>query len=275
MTCSDVRQVLPDIIDGEGDAEFQLHLKSCLGCAELVADLKLIASEAGQLAESEAPPDRVWVGIANQLRAEGIIREPEAGSAGPVLVPIPARRWNAWWLAPVAAAILAAGSYQLAHQQPAPNSQVAQFAMPSAGSQPAANPQTKLPVESAQTAPKVPPAGDRQEQLAKSRSLPPTRAMAENPKISENRKTGDQQRMRAEISPPASAEDEELLSEVSQRAPTMRSTYESQLRAVNAEIRETQQYIRRYPGDLDARQHLMEVFQQKAMLYQMALDRIQ
>lgn len=55
----------------------------------------------------------------------------------------------------------------------------------------------------------------------------------------------------------------------------MRTTYENQLRAVNAEIRETQQYIQRHPGDEDARQHLLEVYQQKTMLYQMALDRVQ
>ena len=78
-----------------------------------------------------------------------------------------------------------------------------------------------------------------------------------------------------EIAPPPSADDERFLSEVSQGAPTMRATYEDQLRAVNAEIRETQEYIKWHPGDLDARQHLMEVYQQKAMLYQMALDRIQ
>jgi len=55
----------------------------------------------------------------------------------------------------------------------------------------------------------------------------------------------------------------------------MRATYANQLQAVNSEIRETQAYITRYPGDVDARQHLLEVYQQKAMLYQMALDRIQ
>lgn len=87
--------------------------------------------------------------------------------------------------------------------------------------------------------------------------------MAENPKAGR------------EISPPASAEDERFLSEVSERAPSMRSTYQIQLRAVNAEIRETQEYIKRFPADADARQHLLEVYQQKALLYQMALDRIQ
>ena len=55
----------------------------------------------------------------------------------------------------------------------------------------------------------------------------------------------------------------------------MRATYESQLRAVNSDIREVQAYLQQNPGDADARQHLMDAYQQKALLYQMALDRIQ
>ncbi len=55
----------------------------------------------------------------------------------------------------------------------------------------------------------------------------------------------------------------------------MRATYANQLQAVNKEIRETKSYLSQYPGDIDARQHLLEVYQQKEMLYQMALDRIQ
>jgi len=84
MTCSDVRRVLPDVIDGEGNGEFQAHLKSCPSCSELAADLKLSASEAAKLAETEEPPARVWVGIANQLRAEGVIREPKAIRPAPL-----------------------------------------------------------------------------------------------------------------------------------------------------------------------------------------------
>ena len=55
----------------------------------------------------------------------------------------------------------------------------------------------------------------------------------------------------------------------------MRVRYTNELEAVNNEIRETQEYIKLHPGDVDAQMHLMETYQQKAMLYQMALDRIQ
>jgi hypothetical protein len=71
------------------------------------------------------------------------------------------------------------------------------------------------------------------------------------------------------------AEDRQFLSVVSTRAPSMRASYENQLKGVNADIRETQAYVDRYPGDADARQHLMDAYQQKALLYQIALDRIQ
>ena len=55
----------------------------------------------------------------------------------------------------------------------------------------------------------------------------------------------------------------------------MKTTYEKQLQAVNADIRESQAYVDQNPADADARQHLMEAYQQKALLYQLALDRIQ
>jgi hypothetical protein len=77
------------------------------------------------------------------------------------------------------------------------------------------------------------------------------------------------------VEPEPSAEDQQFLSVVSTRAPSMRATYENQLKAVNAHIREVQAYLDRNPGDAEARQHLMDAYQQKALLYQIALDRIQ
>ena len=238
MKCSDVDRILPDIIDGttvdgtringDQDPEFQSHLRSCPDCAELVSDLKLIASEARELSNSDEPAPRVWLRIAAELRAEGIIREPEV-AAGPALVLAPQRRWSAFWLAPVAVAILVAGSYLLTHKSITP--------LP-----------PQVAKQAAQSQPEAPSA-----------QLPASQAPVEQ----------------AELSPPASADDQEFLSEVSTRAPSMRATYENQLQAVNNEIQETQSYINQNPADADARQHLLEVYQQKAMLYQMALDRIQ
>src|SRR5260370_12758371 len=119
MTCSEVQRVLPEFLDDAPDVaiptDFEAHLKSCQDCSDLVSDLKLISSEARQLATSEEPAPRVWARIAAELRTEGLIREPE--STRPILVPTsPGRRWSAWWLVPVAAALVAAGSFAVNHK---------------------------------------------------------------------------------------------------------------------------------------------------------------
>ena len=129
MKCSDVERVLPELLDGAPDgafpADFETHVKSCPACSDLVSDLKLISSEARQLAATEEPAPRVWLRIAAELRAEGLIsdaaiREPESAPTRPILVPTSRRpRWSARWLAPVAAAVVAAGSYVVSHK-PAP-----------------------------------------------------------------------------------------------------------------------------------------------------------
>jgi hypothetical protein len=77
------------------------------------------------------------------------------------------------------------------------------------------------------------------------------------------------------VAPASDPEDQQFLSVVSTLSPSMRVTYENQLRALNADIQETQAYVNQNPGDPDARQHLMDAYQQKALLYQIALDRIQ
>ena len=256
MTCSDVERILPELLDGAPDGALpgglEAHVKSCPACSDLVSDLKLIASEARQLAASEEPAPRVWVRIAAELRAEGLIREP--APMRPIIVPTsPGRRWTsiAWWLAPVAAVLLAAGSYVVSHK-PAP--QVAKKQAPEtapAAQTPATSPAPVVTATSSSSGHASAP-----EQLAQ-KSAPPARLAAPA----------------AESEP--STEDQEFLSAVSTLAPSMRVSYENQLQAVNADIRETQAYVNQNPGDVDARQHLMDAYQQKALLYQIALDRIQ
>jgi hypothetical protein len=77
MTCSDVERALPEFLDGTPDSafptDFDAHVKSCSACSDLISDLKLISSEARQLAGTEEPASRVWVRIAAELRAENLI----------------------------------------------------------------------------------------------------------------------------------------------------------------------------------------------------------
>src|SRR5258708_33967781 len=122
MTCSEVQRALPEFLDDAPDVaiqtDFEAHLKSCPDCSDLVSDLKLISSEARQLATSEEPAPRVWARIAADLRAEGLIHE--LTSIRPTLVPTsPRRQSSAWWLVPVAAALVS-GRSSLSNTKRAP-----------------------------------------------------------------------------------------------------------------------------------------------------------
>jgi hypothetical protein len=266
MTCSDVERLLPELLDGAPDgvfppdsaafqAAFDIHVKSCPDCSDLVSDLKLIASEARQLEATEEPAPRVWLQIAAQLRAEGLIREPEAIPGRPILVPSsPRRRGRAWWLVPVAAAFLAAASYVVSHR-PAP---------PMAQRHTPPTPAATTPARAVAAAP---------DKATPEVHGTPTVAVAHVP--GEQPAPHQPPVVKSPVEPASSAEDQQFLRAVSTSAPSMRATYENQLQAVNADIRETQDYVNRNPGDADARQHLMDAYQQKALLYQIALDRIQ
>jgi len=246
MNCAEVQQVLPEMVDGSGNSEYQAHLKSCPECSELVSDLELIASEARQLAEVDEPAPRVWVKIAAELRAEGIIREPQAGPARPVLVPSARRRWNAWWLVPVAAALVAAGSYVI---KPKPSAPVAEVKNPAGVS---------VAVTDYPAAPKPATTSEKSAQ-----------AVADQKTSKPNDSAGPDDHAPMMT---ASTADQKFLDGV---APEMRSAYEQQLQAVNSYIRDAEAYLKQNPDDEDARQHLMEANEQKEMLYQMALDRVQ
>jgi len=271
MKCSDVERVLPELLDGASDRAFptdvESHVKSCPDCSDLVADLKLIASEARQLAATEEPAPRVWVRIAAELRAEGLIRESVPAPSRRPVVPVPVAasprwRWRALWLGPVAAAVLAAGAYVVSHK-PAPQVALQQTPAAPASALPASVPAVTAQATPAPTVP-ASAAQPASQQMAKKSAEPI------GPNANE---TGPA--IEAAAEPEPSAEDQQFLSVVSTLGASTRATYENQLKAVNAEIRETQAYVDRNPRDVDARQHLMDAYQQKALLYQIALDRIQ
>jgi hypothetical protein len=69
------------------------------------------------------------------------------------------------------------------------------------------------------------------------------------------------------------SEDQQLLNTVAARMPSMRDAYEANLRSVNAYIRDAQQSANSDPNDEVAQQYLMNAYEQKAMVYEMALDR--
>jgi hypothetical protein len=72
-----------------------------------------------------------------------------------------------------------------------------------------------------------------------------------------------------------SDEDQKFLTAIAFRTPALRAKYERGLRDVDAYIRDAQQSALSDPNDEEAQRYLMSAYDQKAMLYQMALDRFQ
>jgi hypothetical protein len=66
--------------------------------------------------------------------------------------------------------------------------------------------------------------------------------------------------------------DEDLIQEVSANAPALRNQYEENLLRVNESIRDAQGVVNESPNDEDARRSLMDAYQQKSMLFEMAMD---
>ena len=64
--------------------------------------------------------------------------------------------------------------------------------------------------------------------------------------------------------------DEALLTEVADRSPAARSAYQQSMRSVNAYIRDAKKAADDDPDDTVAREHLMNAYEQKAALYEMA-----
>lgn len=67
--------------------------------------------------------------------------------------------------------------------------------------------------------------------------------------------------------------DDDLLQEVSAQAPAMKAQYAENLQHVNEYIRDAQGFADANPNDEEARRSLLEAYQQKAMLFELAMDR--
>jgi hypothetical protein len=68
-------------------------------------------------------------------------------------------------------------------------------------------------------------------------------------------------------------DDADFLQEVAADAPATKTQYEENLRQVNESIRDAQGVVDESPNDEDAQRSLMEAYQQKSMLFEMAMDR--
>ena len=106
MQCDQFEQIFEQQDDGALPKPALAHMEDCEACRALSADLGAIHDVAMELgAEGIAPPEHVWISLRNQLEAEGLIHDPQAGpqrtSAQPWLVervfsapPWPALSWR-------------------------------------------------------------------------------------------------------------------------------------------------------------------------------------
>jgi hypothetical protein len=258
MNCVDLQRSLAGVEDlstaehiAEHALERQAHLKTCAACSALVAELDLIAASALALRGSEEPSPRVWNSIASALQQEGLIR-PQASRPFVVSKPI-----------------------------------VSKSVAPQVTSRPIAS--------------RGVPTRDIAASAASSRSfssfaagwgwrgwlVPAAAALLIAVGFFVNQRSLVHQ-LTQHIAPPATTapaaggvagwnlaglNDDDLLQEIQNQSPEMRAQYVDNLRSANEYIRDAQSVVDANPNDEESRRSLLEAYQQKAMLFEMAMDR--
>ena len=71
----------------------------------------------------------------------------------------------------------------------------------------------------------------------------------------------------------AGLNDDDLLQEIAEKTPAMQAQYADDLRRVNEYIHDARGIVAANPNDEEARRSLLEAYQEKAMLFDLALDR--
>jgi len=71
----------------------------------------------------------------------------------------------------------------------------------------------------------------------------------------------------------AGLNDDDLLQEIAQQSPALKAQYTDNLRRVNQYIQDAKDVVAADPNDDEARRSLLEAYQQKAMLFELAMDR--
>jgi predicted anti-sigma-YlaC factor YlaD len=78
MNCAEFQRDLPLIIDSGGTEEQEEHLRTCEVCRDLVNDLRYIAEQAKLLVPMQDPSPKVWEGIEQKLKVEGLVKPLQA-----------------------------------------------------------------------------------------------------------------------------------------------------------------------------------------------------
>jgi predicted anti-sigma-YlaC factor YlaD len=74
MNCAEFQNELPLIIDTGGNPAQDEHLCTCDVCRDLVNDLRYIADQAKLLVTMADPSPKVWTGIEEKLKHEGLMK---------------------------------------------------------------------------------------------------------------------------------------------------------------------------------------------------------
>ena len=243
MNCAEFQRILPEIIDSVGSAEQESHVKSCSACSSLVSDLHAISRQARMLQATEEPSPRVWQSIQSSLQQWqsdlDYIAE-QARSLQASEEPSP-RVWNSLEIALREEGLI---------RQPQRAHSVVSF------------------FERWRMAWVVPVAAA----LLVAGVLVVQRADEGEPRMAERQTSSPASSDKATTSSDAS-DDQQVLEAVASRMPAMRATYEANLRSVNNYIRDARQSAEANPNDEEAQESLMSAYEQKAMIYDMALDR--
>jgi hypothetical protein len=84
---------------------------------------------------------------------------------------------------------------------------------------------------------------------------------------------GQQASVVVPVATPSDLDDEDLMQVVTTSSPGMKPQYEENLRRVNESIKDAQSMVDESPNDEEARRSLMDAYEQKSMLFEMAMDR--
>jgi hypothetical protein len=239
MNCAEFQQHLPELIEGNRQVEHAAHQRACAACSVLVSDLNMIAREARSLQGSEEPSPRVWQSIQNQIaviEADLSAIAEQARTLQDSDEPSP-RVWNSLEIA-----LKQEGLIRQPQPAIAPKSSRSWWVgwvVPVAAAALVA-----IGLETYQHVQQTPA-------IAQQKPVP----------VFHSRKPVDVQ------------DDQEVLDALANREPATRAAYEKDLHTVNAYIQDAEQSAQEDPNDEQAQQALMDAYEQKAMVYQMALDR--
>ena len=245
MTCAEFQRVLPDAVDESWSTEQESHLKYCSSCSSLVSDLNSISEQARTLRASEEPSPRVWNSLQAallQLDSELDFISREARTLQAAEEPSP-RLWNSLEIA-----LRQEGLIRQPQREPFLVSR-----LPRRWSLGWLAPVAAMVAIAFSVV------------LYERGSNPSGSGLTPN---AQNTVPGN-----PAVNPALATDDQQVLQAVAARAPAMRATYESNLKNVEAYIRDAEQSARNNPNDEQAQQYLMDAYDQKSMVYEMALDR--